>query len=219
MDVSTTRYLYRPTSIFNSQIVVIRTPSCPLFIYLRFMLPSPSFHYSRKDFLMISVAALGYFVDLYDMLIFSSERVEALESIGVAKDKMGEVGLLLQNYQMAGLVIGGFLFGILADKFGRIRVLFASILLYSLANIGNAFVTNVSAFAVARFIAGIGLAGELGVALSWISESLKPQQRTIATTIVSAFGLLGGVVAAIVATNFHWQTSYMIGGVMGLVLL
>lgn len=168
---------------------------------------------------MISVAALGYFVDLYDMLIFSSERVEALESIGVAKDKMGEVGLLLQNYQMAGLVIGGFLFGILADKFGRIRVLFASILLYSLANIGNAFVTNVSAFAVARFIAGIGLAGELGVALSWISESLKPQQRTIATTIVSAFGLLGGVVAAIVATNFHWQTSYMIGGVMGLVLL
>jgi MFS family permease len=183
------------------------------------MLPSTTAQYSRKDILMISVAALGYFVDLYDMLIFSSERVEALGSIGVAKQKMGEVGLMLQNYQMLGLVIGGFLFGILADKFGRLRVLFASILLYSVANIGNAFVTNVPAFAVARLIAGIGLAGELGVALSWISESLKPQQRTIATTIVSAFGLLGGVVAAIMATHFHWQTSYMIGGIMGLVLL
>lgn len=182
-------------------------------------MPNTSFQFSRRDLLIIVVAALGYFVDLYDLLIFSSERVESLEAIGVAKDKMRDTGLMLQNYQMAGLVIGGFLFGILADKFGRVKVLFTSILLYSLANIGNAFVTTVPAFAFARFVAGLGLAGELGVALSWISESLKKNQRTIAATIVSAFGLCGGIAAAIVATNFHWQTSYIIGGVMGLALL
>ncbi|MDZ4710060.1 MAG: MFS transporter [Saprospiraceae bacterium] len=178
-----------------------------------------SFNFSGKQLLMLAVAALGYFVDVYDLLIFSSERIESLQAIGVAKENMKDVGIMILNFQMAGLIIGGFLFGILADKLGRLKVLFASILLYSLANIGNAFVTNVPAFAVARLFAGIGLAGELGVALSWISESLDRKQRTIATMIVSAIGLLGGVAAALVATRFHWQTSYIIGGMMGLVLL
>src|SRR5688572_12008381 len=125
-----------------------------------------SFTFSGKQLTMVMVAALGYFVDIYDLLIFSSERIESLTSIGIAKENMKDIGLMLQNFQMAGLIIGGFLFGIMADKFGRLRVLFASILLYSLANIGNAFVTNVPTFAIARLIAGIGLAGELGVALS-----------------------------------------------------
>lgn len=178
-----------------------------------------AFIFSGRQILMLTVASLGYFVDLYDLLIFSSERLEALEAISVAKENMKDIGLLLQNFQMAGLIIGGFLFGVMADKFGRLRVLFASILLYSLANIANAFVTNVSTFAIVRFIAGIGLAGELGVALSWISESLDRKQRTIATMIISSIGLLGGITAAWVASKYHWQTSYIIGGVMGLVLL
>lgn len=183
------------------------------------VLAKPSLDFTGKQLLMLAVAALGYFVDVYDLLIFSSERIESLSAIGVAKENMKDVGIMILNFQMAGLILGGFLFGILADKLGRLKVLFASILLYSLANIGNAFVTNVTAFAIARLFAGIGLAGELGVALSWISESLDRKQRTMATMVVSAIGLLGGVAAALVATRFHWQTSYIIGGVMGLILL
>ena len=168
---------------------------------------------------MLTVAALGYFVDVYDLLIFSSERIESLQAIGVPNENMKDVGIMILNFQMAGLIIGGFLFGILADKLGRLRVLFVSILVYSLANIGNAFVTNIPAFTIARLFAGIGLAGELGVALSWISESLDRRQRTVATMIVSAIGLMGGVTAALVASRYHWQTSYIIGGVLGLILL
>lgn len=178
-----------------------------------------SFAFSVPELKMIILAAAGYFVDIYDLLIFSSERVESLQDIGVTKTEMKNVALMLQNYQMAGLVAGGFLFGILADKHGRLKVLFASILLYSFANLGNAFVTSVPSFAVFRFVAGLGLAGELGIALSWISESLRRNQRTIATIIVSAVGLCGGIAAAMVSSVFHWQTSYIIGGVMGLLLL
>lgn len=181
--------------------------------------PKPSYHFTGKQLLMLAVAALGYFVDVYDLLIFSAERIESLHSIGIAKEDMKDIGIEILNFQMAGLIIGGFLFGILADKIGRLKVLFASILLYSLANIGNAFITNVPEFAIARFLAGIGLAGELGVALSWISESLDRRQRTFATMIVSAIGLFGGIAAALVGSICYWKTSYIIGGVLGLVLL
>ena len=177
------------------------------------------FNFTPRELLIIAVAGMGYFVDIYDLLIFSSERVESLQAIGVTANNMKHVVLMLQNYQMAGLIIGGFLFGVLADKFGRVRVLFASILLYSIANIANAFVTDVPAFALARLVAGFGLAAELGIALSWISESLGRSQRTMATMIVSATGLCGGITAAIVSSKFHWQTSYIAGGVMGLLLL
>lgn len=179
----------------------------------------PSYSFTGKQLLLVAVAALGYFVDVYDLLIFSSERIESLQAIGVAKEDMKDVGIMILNFQMAGLIIGGFLFGILADKYGRLRVLFASILLYSLANIGNAFVTGIPGFVVARFFAGIGLAGELGVALAWISESLDRKQRTIATMIVSSIGLFGGIAAALVSARFDWQTSYIVGGVLGLLLL
>jgi MFS transporter, putative metabolite:H+ symporter len=181
--------------------------------------PSLPYGFTGKQLLMLAVAALGYFVDVYDLLIFGAERVESLQAVGVPKEDMKDVGILILNFQMAGLILGGFLFGILADKLGRLKVLFASILLYSVANIANAFVTTVPAFAGARFFAGIGLAGELGVALSWISESLERRQRTIATMIVSAIGLFGGIAAALVGSVCHWKTSYIIGGVMGLILL
>lgn len=183
------------------------------------MMRKPFCSFSAKEVKMIILAAAGYFVDIYDLLIFSSERVESLEEIGVPVQNMKSVALMLQNYQMAGLIAGGFIFGMLADKLGRVRVLFASILLYSFANLGNAFVTTVPVFAAFRFIAGLGLAGELGIALSWISESLQRNQRTIATMIVSAIGLCGGITAAIVSSLLHWQTSYIIGGLMGLLLL
>ncbi len=175
--------------------------------------------FTGKQLLMLVVAALGYFVDVYDLLIFGAERVESLTAIGVPKENMKDVGIMILNYQMAGLIIGGFLFGILADKLGRLKVLFVSILLYSLANIGNAFVTDITQFAIARFFAGVGLAGELGVALSWISESLDRRQRTVATMMVSAIGLFGGITAAFVGAKCHWQTSYIVGGVLGLILL
>jgi MFS transporter, putative metabolite:H+ symporter len=178
-----------------------------------------SFAFTGKQLFMLAVAALGYFVDVYDLLIFSSERIESLHAIGVAKENMKDIGIMILNFQMAGLIIGGFLFGILADKLGRLKVLFASILLYSVANIGNAFITNVPEFAAARLFAGIGLAGELGVALSWISESLDRRQRTVATMIVSCIGLFGGIAAALVGSIFYWKTSYIIGGILGLILL
>lgn len=181
--------------------------------------PNTFFGFTGKQIVMLLVAGLGYFVDVYDLLIFGAERVESLQAIGVAKENMKDVGIRILNFQMAGLIIGGFLFGILADKLGRLKVLFASILIYSLANIGNAFVTSITAFEVARFFAGVGLAGELGVALSWISESFDRRQRTIATMMVSAIGFIGGIAAALVGAACHWQTSYIIGGVLGLILL
>lgn len=177
------------------------------------------FNFNRNQIIMLLVASLGYFVDIYDMLIFSAERVESLKSLGVTENNMKDTGILILNFQIAGLIVGGFLIGKLADTYGRLRVLFISILTYSLANIINAFVIDVNTFKLMRFIAGLGLAGELGVALSWISESLDRNQRTVATMIVSAVGLCGGIAAGLIASKCDWQTSYLLGGVLGLLLL
>ncbi len=167
----------------------------------------------------VIVSALGYFVDIYDLVLFSIVRVASLKSLGVPEDQLLEVGIYLINMQMTGMLIGGLLWGILGDKRGRVSVLFGSIVMYSLANIANAFVTDTQTYAILRLIAGIGLAGELGAAVTLVSESLPKETRGYATSFVAGFGVSGAMLAAVVGQKFSWQTAYVVGGVMGLMLL
>ena len=166
---------------------------------------------------IIWVAALGYFVDIYDLLLFSIIRIPSLTDLGVAN--LGEVGMLILNTQMFGLLIGGILWGVLGDKLGRTKVLFYSIALYSIGNIANGFVTNGTQYAWIRFFAGIGLAGELGAGITLVSELLPKEKRGIGTSLVAGVGLTGAVLAFFISRWFDWRTCYFIGGGLGLLLL
>jgi len=166
---------------------------------------------------IIWVAALGYFVDIYDLLLFSIIRIPSLTDLGVAD--LSEVGMLILNTQMFGLLLGGILWGVLGDKLGRTKVLFYSIALYSLGNIANGFVTNGTQYAWIRFFAGIGLAGELGAGITLVSELLPKEKRGIGTSLVAGVGLTGAVLAFFIAQWFDWRTCYFIGGGLGLLLL
>ena len=167
----------------------------------------------------VLVAALGYMVDMYDLFIFSIVRVPSLKEIGFSGDDVLKNGIMLLNLQMAGLLIGGIVWGILGDKRGRLSVLFGSILIYSLANIGNGFVTSIEAYAVLRFIAGFGLAGELGAGMTLVSEILPNRIRGYGATLVATMGVLGALLAYLVSYLFDWRTSYFIGGALGLLLM
>jgi MFS family permease len=171
----------------------------------------------------VIVAALGYFVDIYDLLLFGIVRIPSLNDLGLDADK---VSTMIINYQMFGLLLGGILWGILGDKKGRLSVLFGSIIVYSLANIACGFLpiipieNKAMLYAILRFIAGIGLAGELGAGITLVSESLPKELRAIGTSIVAGFGLLGAVVAQLtVQLAGSWTTAYFIGGILGLMLL
>lgn len=171
----------------------------------------------------VIVAALGYFVDIYDLLLFGIVRVPSLKDMNLDVDS---AGTLILNYQMVGLLLGGILWGVLGDKKGRLSVLFGSILVYSLANIACGFLPyfpvedKTMLYAWLRFIAGIGLAGELGAGITLVSESLPKQLRAIGTSIVAGFGLLGAVVAQLtVELAGDWTIAYYIGGGLGLMLL
>lgn len=167
----------------------------------------------------ILVAALGYFVDIFDLLLFSIVRVESLQDLGLSGEELLNKGVLLLNVQMAGLLIGGILWGVWGDKFGRVSVLFGSILLYSVANIANSFVHSVEMYAVFRFLAGIGLAGELGAGVTLASELLPKKYRGLGTTFIATIGVLGATFAALVAEFTDWRTAYLVGGLMGIGLL
>jgi MFS family permease len=167
----------------------------------------------------VIVAALGYFVDIYDLLLFSIVRRPSLISLGVPEDQLFNQGEFLLQAQMTGLLIGGIIWGIMGDKKGRLSVLFGSILLYSLANIANGFVTTVNQYAILRLIAGIGLAGELGAGITLVSETLPTRLRGYGTTIIATVGLMGAVFANFMARLFDWQISFFIGGGLGLLLL
>jgi len=173
----------------------------------------------RRVVLAVIVAALGYFVDIYDLILFSIVRVASLRDLGVPAAELLSTGVRLLNMQMIGMLVGGVLWGILGDRRGRLSVLFGSISLYSLANIANGFVTSVDAYAALRLVAGIGLAGELGAGVTLVSETMSIEARGYGTTIVAAFGILGAVVAALVGDLFSWRIAYFVGGAMGLVLL
>lgn len=167
----------------------------------------------------VIVAALGYFVDIYDLLLFGIIRVESLKDLGLDDARIASDGLYIMNAQMIGLLIGGIFWGILGDKKGRLKVLFASIILYSLGNIANGFVQNVNQYAGIRFVTGIGLAGELGAGITLVSELLPKEKRGIGTSLVAGIGLTGAIAAFFIKENFHWRTCYFIGGGLGVLLL
>jgi MFS family permease len=173
----------------------------------------------RNIALIVIVAALGYFVDIYDLVLFSVVRIESLTEIGVTADNLKADGIFIINCQMFGLLLGGLLWGILGDKLGRVKVLFGSILMYSLANIANGFADSVNSYAFIRFIAGIGLAGELGAGITLVTETMDKEKRGYGTMIVAGVGLLGAAAATTVHEAYSWQTSYFVGGGMGLLLL
>ncbi len=167
----------------------------------------------------VLVAALGYFVDIYDLLLFLIVRVQSLKSLGLSEDMISNDGMEIISHQMWGLMIGGVLWGMLGDKKGRLSVLFGSILLYSLANMANGFVNTIEQYSICRFIAGIGLAGELGAGITLVSELIPKEKRGIATSLVAGIGLSGAVLAYFIAQHFDWRTCYFIGGGLGLCLL
>lgn len=190
-----------------------------------------------RVYMLILVAALGYFVDIYDLVLFNVVKRESLQYImaGASPADIKNTGIFLFNMQMFGMLAGGVLWGIWGDKRGRVSVLFGSILLYSVANVANAFVFDLTWYAVIRFVAGIGLAGELGAGITLVAETLSKEKRGYGTMIIVTFGALGAVLASQVADKgewfggiitaatglelMNWQVAYIIGGVLGLLLL
>jgi MFS family permease len=169
--------------------------------------------------LPVMVAALGYFVDIYDLVLFSIVRVPSLKGIGIAGPELINKGVLLLNMQMIGMLLGGILWGILGDRKGRLKIMFGSIFIYSLANLANGMVTSIEAYALLRFIAGVGLAGELGAGITLVSEVLHKSIRGYGTMIVASVGVSGAILANFVAKGFDWRTAFYIGGGLGLLLL
>lgn len=168
--------------------------------------------------IVVIIAALGYFVDIYDLILFSIVRVPSLQAIGIPADQIKDSGIFLINMQMIGMLLGGIAWGVLGDKKGRLSTLFLTILLYSLANIANGFVQNLNQYVWLRLIAGFGLAGELGIGVTLVSEVMTKEARAWGTSIVSGIGILGAVLAFYVA-EWGWREAYWVGGGLGLVLL
>lgn len=169
--------------------------------------------------LTVLVSGLGYFVDIYDLLIFGIVRIPSLKYLGLHGNQLIDSGVMLLNMQMGGMLIGGIIWGIIGDKKGRISVLFGSIFLYSVANFLNAFVTSIEMYGVLRFLAGVGLAGELGAAITLVSEVMTKETRGYGTTIVATIGVMGAILGGIIGDVFTWQTAYIIGAVLGIILL
>ena len=185
--------------------------------------------------MLVIVASLGYFVDIYDLILFNVVKKESLEALGLAGINYESNEIFLFNCQMIGMLIGGLFWGILGDKRGRLSVLFGSILLYSIANVMNAYVSDLHSYAAVRFLAGLGLAGELGAGITLVVETMSKETRGYGTMVIVTFGALGAVFASIVGkegalfaeytnsligTNFvGWQMAYIVGGLLGLCLL
>ena len=167
----------------------------------------------------VLVAALGYFVDIYDLLLFQIVRVDSLKSMGLSVAQVKSDGEFIISVQMIGLLVGGIIWGVMGDKKGRLSVLFGSIVLYSIANIINGFVQTPNQYALTRFFAGIGLAGELGAGITLVSELVSKEKRGVSTSLVAGIGLTGAVVAYFISQNFNWRICYFIGGGLGFCLL
>lgn len=169
--------------------------------------------------LIVLIAALGYFVDIFDLVLFSVVRTQSLQDLGLSGEALLADGVRLLNAQMFGMLVGGIIWGIIGDRLGRIQTLFGSILLYSLANIANGFVTSVNQYEALRFVSGIGLAGEVGGAITLVSEVLSKERRGLGTALVAMVGAFGAVVATYSATILSWRSMYIVGGALGIVLL
>jgi MFS family permease len=174
---------------------------------------------SRKAIIGVLVAALGFFVDLYDIIIFSAERIDSFRSLGIPENTWPLHTRNILNAQMLGMLIGGFLWGTIGDKFGRLKVLFGSILMYSAFTFLNAYDKEVNGYMWCRFLAGVGLAGELGAGITLVSEQISGKYRGFAVAMVGGIGMFGAVTAGIVATFFSWKISFIIGGLLGVALL
>jgi len=173
----------------------------------------------------VVVAALGYFVDIYDLILFNIVRIPSLGALGVSGDALVSEGIAIINWQMIGMLLGGIAFGIVGDKLGRLQILFGSITLYSISTIANGFVGMHDAlpplleYRLLRFVAGVGLAGELGAGVTLVAEILPARLRGYGTMLVASVGVSGAVVANLVAKHMDWRVAYWVGGALGLVLL
>ena len=196
------------------------------FVYFRFE-STPMNQNKKGVWLTVLVAAIGYFVDVYDLQLFNIISKSSLRGIGITDQAIiDRYDYLLLLWQLGGMLVGGIFWGIMGDKMGRKSVLFGSIIMYSLANILNAFVVDLNQYAIIRFIAGFGLAGELGAAITLVSEVMHKEKRGYGTMIIVTMGALGAVAAALISKvdlqwmGFaNWQMSYLIGGALGLMLL
>lgn len=173
----------------------------------------------RQTVLLVIVASLGYFVDIYDLILFNIVKIESLLDLGIPREEIRRYDAFLFRWQMGGMLLGGILWGMMGDRKGRVAVLFGSILMYSLANIANAYVWDIPSYQIIRFIAGIGLAGELGAGITLVAETMPKEKRGYGTMIIVSFGALGAVFAYLVADLFNWKAAYWTGGLMGLALL
>jgi putative MFS transporter len=167
----------------------------------------------------VVVAALGYFVDIYDLVLFSIVRVPSLTALGVTGPALVEEGVRLLNLQMVGMLLGGIAWGVVGDRLGRLQILFGSIVTYSLATLANAYVGSLEAYGWLRFVAGFGLAGELGAGITLVAESLPASRRGWGTMLVATVGVSGAILANAVASHLDWRGAYKVGGALGLLLL
>jgi putative MFS transporter len=181
--------------------------------------PSTGQAVTRSALVGVVVSALGFFVDLYDIIIFSAERIDSFRDLGVPEAEWTTAGGAILSMQMFGMLVGGFLWGMVGDKYGRLKVLFGSILMYSLFTLLNAFVTDLAEYRWCRFLAGVGLAGELGAGITLVSEQMDKRYRGLAVAMVGGLGMFGAVTAGLVSNAFSWKTSYIIGASLGFVLL
>lgn len=175
--------------------------------------------YSSPFNITVLVAGIGFFIDAFDLFLFNVYRIPSLKSLGLTGSALTLTGERLLSIQMAGMMLGGIITGIYADKKGRVTVLFGSILLYSLANFANAFVHDVHTYAVIRFLAGVGLAGELGAGITLVSESMSVEQRGYGTIMVATLGALGAVTAGLLGDFLPWRYAFMAAGIAGAILL
>src|SRR5688572_14091617 len=169
--------------------------------------------------LPVIAAGLGFFVDAFDLFLFSIYRIPSLTELGLTGAALKSEGEKLLAIQMAGMMVGGILTGIIGDRKGRVTVLFGSILLYSLANIANAFVEDTTSYAIVRFLAGMGLAGELGAGITLVSETMTVERRGYGTIMVATMGALGAVCAGLAGDWVPWRTAFLVAGIVGLFLL
>lgn len=173
----------------------------------------------RHIWLAIIASALGFFVDLYDIIILSIVRSKSLLELGIPETELLSKGVMLINVQMVGMLIGGFVWGIIGDKMGRLSVLFGSIILYSSATFANAYAPNFEIYLLLRFLAGVGLAGELGAAITLVTEQMPQKYRGIGPAIIGGSGMLGAIVGAYIGGKYTWQFTYQLGGGLGFALL
>ncbi len=169
--------------------------------------------------LSIILVSLGYFVDIYDLLLFTIVKEQSLRDIGVPQNNLLKEGQFLLQLQMLGTLFGGIFWGIMGDKRGRLWVLFVSIIIYSFATFANGFVSQIWHYQLLRFLAGVGLAGELGVGVALICEIMSKKNRGFGTLIVATVGFWGAIAAYLVNQEHGWRTSYFIGGALGLGLV